>query len=114
MERARALGIPEGPLFGRLHRGEPVEVDGRTISADELVGRARPGRRVVYSGDTRPSRAISEVARGADLLVHDCTFSEEEAVAAAKADQRVAAHLEGRTIRRTIHVPGKILNLVVS
>ena len=79
VERARALGIPEGPLFGRLHRGEPVEVDGRTISADEVVGRARAGRRVVYSGDTRPSRAISEIARGADLLVHDCTFSEEEA-----------------------------------
>ena len=79
VDRARALGIPEGPLFGRLHRGEPVEVDGRTISADEVVGRPRAGRRVVYSGDTRPSRAISEIARGADLLVHDCTFSEEEA-----------------------------------
>ena len=79
VERARALGVPEGPLFGRLHRGESVEVDGRTISADEVVGRARAGRRVVYSGDTRPSRAISEIARGADLLVHDCTFAEEEA-----------------------------------
>ena len=79
VERARALGIPEGPLFGRLHRGEPVEVDGRTISTDEVVGRARSGRRVVYTGDTRPSGAISEVARGADLLVHECTFSAEEA-----------------------------------
>ena len=79
VERARALGIPEGPLFGRLHRGESIEVEGRTISADEVVGQARAGRRVVYSGDTRPSPVISEVARGADLLVHDCTFSEEEA-----------------------------------
>ena len=79
VERARALGIPEGPLFGRLHRGESIDVEGRTISADEVVGQARAGRRVVYSGDTRPSPVISEVARGADLLVHDCTFSEEEA-----------------------------------
>ena len=79
VERARALGIPEGPLFGRLHKGEPVEVDGRTITAADVVGSARAGRRVVYTGDTRPSSTVSEIARGADLLVHDCTFGEEEA-----------------------------------
>lgn len=79
VERARALGVPEGPLFGRLHRGDPVEVDGRTVTSDQVVGPPRPGRLVVYTGDTRPSEGVVEVARGADLLVHDATFGEEEA-----------------------------------
>ncbi|HSJ12910.1 MAG TPA: ribonuclease Z [Longimicrobiales bacterium] len=79
VERARALGVPEGPLFGRLHRGESVEVDGRIIQPSDLVGGPRPGRRVVYSGDTRPCRETVEAARAADLLIHDATFANEEA-----------------------------------
>lgn len=78
-ERARALGIPEGPLFGRLHRGQAVEVDGRVIQPEELVGAPRPGRRVVYSGDTRPCRQTAEAAGAADLLIHDATFADDEA-----------------------------------
>lgn len=79
VNRARALGIPEGPLFGRLHRGEPVEVDGVTIHPGDLVGPPRPGRRVVYTGDTRPSPLVAERARGADVLIHEATFGTEEA-----------------------------------
>lgn len=78
-DRARELGVPEGPLFGKLHRGESVEVDGRIITPEELVGPPRPGRRIVYSGDTRPCRETVEIATGADLLVHDATFGEDEA-----------------------------------
>jgi ribonuclease Z len=78
-ERALALGIPEGPLWGKIHRGQPVTLDdGRVIQPGELVGPPRPGRTVVYSGDTRPHRGVIEAARGADLLVHEATFSEEE------------------------------------
>ncbi len=77
--RAQELGVPEGPLFGRLHRGESVEVDGRVIEPADVVGPPRPGRRVVYSGDTRPCRATQTVAANADLLIHDATFSREEA-----------------------------------
>ena len=79
LERAQELGIPEGPLFGRLHRGESVEVDGREIQASEVVGEPRPGRLVVYTGDTRPSSEVSRLAQGADLLIHEATFGEEEA-----------------------------------
>jgi ribonuclease Z len=75
---ARALGVPEGPLFGRLHRGETVEVDGRTISPDQVVGPGRRGRKVVYTGDTAPSRKTVLACSDADLLIHDATFSEEE------------------------------------
>ena len=78
-ETARNLGVPEGPLFGKLHRGETIEVGGRLIRPEDVVGPPRPGRSVVYSGDTRPCNATKEVARDADLLIHDATFCEEEA-----------------------------------
>jgi ribonuclease Z len=97
-ERARALGVPEGPLFGRLHRGETIEVAGRTIAPSDLVGPSRPGRRVVYTGDTRPCRETSEIARGADLLIHDATFTHDEAVRAKEtyhSTAREAAELAG-------------------
>ncbi len=79
VERARALGIPEGRLFGMLHRGEPVEVGGRLIHPNEVVGEPRSGRLVVYTGDTRPTPETVEVAAGADVLIHEATFLEEEA-----------------------------------
>lgn len=78
-ERARELGVPEGPLFGKLHRGEAIEVDGRIIRPEDLVGPERPGRRLVYTGDTRPCSETVDIACDADLLIHDATFAEEEA-----------------------------------
>jgi ribonuclease Z len=78
VDRARALGVPEGPLFGQLHRGEAVEVGGRTVRPEEVVGEPRPGRLVVYTGDTRPTADTLEMSRGADLLIHEATFGEEE------------------------------------
>jgi ribonuclease Z len=78
VRRARELGVPEGPLFGRLHRGHPVEVDGRTVHPDEVVGPPRPGRLVVYTGDTRPCASVVERASGAQVLVHEATFGADE------------------------------------
>jgi ribonuclease Z len=90
VSRARALGIPEGPLFGKLHRGESVEVDGRIIHPADLVGAPRPGRRIVYSGDTRPCKETLEAARGADLLIHDATFATDEAERARVTEHSTA------------------------
>ncbi len=98
-DRARALGVPEGPLWGRLHRGETVtyEVtapDGaterRTVGPEDLVGPSRPGRLVVYSGDTRPCKSLVAAAEGADLLVHEATFGEEERDRARETDHSTA------------------------
>src|SRR5215467_1267575 len=70
-EKARALGIPEGPVWGRLQRGEVVELsDGRTLAADSVVGPRRPGRKVVITGDTAPCASVVDAAADADLLVH--------------------------------------------
>jgi ribonuclease Z len=81
--RARELGVPEGPLFGKLHRGEAVEFDGRRVEPSEVVGAPRPGRRIVYTGDSRPCKRTVELALDADLLIHDATFGEEESERAA-------------------------------
>ena len=90
-DRARKLGVPEGPLFGRLHRGEAVELKGRTVDPSEVVGPSRPGRRVIYTGDTAPCRSVLEAARGCDLLIHESTFGEEEATRARETGHATAA-----------------------
>ena len=78
-EKARAAGVPEGPLWGRLQRGETVGLsDGRTVSPDGIVGAKRPGRLVVFTGDTRPCASVVDASQGADLLIHEATFGEEE------------------------------------
>jgi ribonuclease Z len=76
---ANSLGIPEGPLWGRIHRGESVTLEGgRVVQPAELVGPARPGRKVTYSGDSAPTDAMLHLAVGADLLIHEATFGEDE------------------------------------
>lgn len=88
---ARALGIPEGPLWGRIHRGESVTLDdGRVVESSELVGPTRAARRVVITGDTRPCAATIDIALGADLLVHESTFGDEEAERAVETGHSTA------------------------
>ncbi len=94
--RAIELGVPEGPLWGRIHKGQSVSLpDGRTVTPAELVGPTRPGRRFVYSGDTRPSAAVVEAARGADLLVHEATFGDDELERARETGHSTAAEAAG-------------------
>lgn len=79
VEKARALGVPEGPLWGKLTKGEEISLsNGQTVKPSDLVGPARSGRLVVFTGDTRPCAATVDAAQGADLLIHEATFGEEE------------------------------------
>ncbi|MBD0338930.1 MAG: ribonuclease Z [Thermoleophilia bacterium] len=76
---ADALAVPSGPERGALQRGEPVVLaGGRTVRPEEVLGPVRGGRKVVLAGDTAYAESVVEAARGADLLVHEATFCEEE------------------------------------
>jgi ribonuclease Z len=93
VQTARSLGVPEGPLFGRLQAGEPVDVStGGTVVPDQVLGPPRAGRKIVLAGDTRPSREVLEVAQEADVLVHEATFASEEQ---ERADETLHATATG-------------------
>jgi ribonuclease Z len=90
-ELARQLGIPEGPLWGQIHRGNSITLnDGRVIEPHVLVGEKRPGRTIVITGDTRPCAATIDAAHGADLLIHEATFGDEEAARAVETGHSTA------------------------
>ena len=76
-EKAEKLGVPQGRLWSRLQRGGTVELSGRVVKSDEVTGPPRPGRKIVYSGDTRPCGMVERLALNADLLIHDCTLDDE-------------------------------------
>jgi ribonuclease Z len=78
-DAADALGIPVGPERGALQRGESITFDdGRVVTPDQVLGEARPGRRIVIPGDTAPVATVRVLAEDADVLVHEATFSEDE------------------------------------
>ena len=88
---ARSFGIPEGPLWGRIHKGETITLDdGRSIDPATLVGPTRSGRRVVVTGDTRPCAATIDASKNADVLVHEATFGDEEAQRALETGHSTA------------------------
>lgn len=77
-ERAKALGIPKGRAWSALQKGRRVSIGGRTFEPGQVTGPPRPGRRIGYSGDTRPSPALARFFAGCDLLIFDSTFSEKD------------------------------------
>ena len=89
---ADRLEVPAGPERGRLQRGETVVLSsGRVVSPLDVLGPPRPGRTIVLSGDTAPVQSIADAAQGADLLVHEATFCEDEADRARETDHSTAA-----------------------
>lgn len=73
-ERARALGVPEGKLWSALQKGRSVTLSGRKVLPREVAGPSRPGRRIGYSGDSRPTHSLARFFSGCDLLIFDSTF----------------------------------------
>jgi ribonuclease Z len=76
-ERAMELGMKPGPLFSRLQKGHSILVNGNEIRPEQVLGPPRSGRKIVYTGDTRPCESVIAGSRNADLLIHDSTLSEE-------------------------------------
>jgi ribonuclease Z len=76
-EKARALGVPEGELWSKLQHGDKIKLpNGRVISPDDVMGSPRQGRKIVYTGDTRPFKGFAKFAASADLIIHDATFDD--------------------------------------
>jgi ribonuclease Z len=103
VEAADALGVPSGPARGALQRGESVTLpDGSVVSADRVLGPPRPGRKIVITGDTAPSESVVEAAWGAEVLVTEATFSEEELERAQETMHQTAAQAAGIAQRANI------------
>jgi ribonuclease Z len=107
-DAAKRLGVAEGPAFAALQRGEEVEGDAGTVRPEEVMGERRPGRTVAITGDTAPCHSTVSAAADADLLVHDASFSEEEAQRAADTGHSTVG--QAAAVAREAHV--KMLALV--
>jgi ribonuclease Z len=84
VEYLESIGLERGPKWGLLQRGIPIEHKGQIIDPKDAVGPSRPGRAVVYTGDTRPTENVVNFSRNADILIHDATFRSDLADKAAE------------------------------
>ncbi len=76
-KKALALGIAAGELWSKLQKGEEVTLsDGKVVKPSYVMGPMRAGRKIVYTGDTKPFEGFAKFAEGADLVIHDCTFDD--------------------------------------
>lgn len=99
VERARSLGVPEGPMWGRLQAGDDVQLEnGSVVYPRDVLGPERPGKSLAYCLDTRPCSSSIELARGVDLLIHEATYTEEFVAEAREYGHSTAAQA-ARTAR---------------
>ncbi len=128
LEKAKKLNIPEGPIYGRLHSGQKVQLeDGRIINGSDFCGEPRKGESFVYCTDTIFSKRAVELSKNVDLLVHESTFSEKDeemafeklhstTTMAAKtallsnAKKLVLTHISPRYTPKSLVKPGDLLN----
>ena len=106
-DRAKSLGVPEGELWSRLQKGRPVAVRGKRIEPSEVTGPPRPGRRIGYSGDTRPSAGLARFFSGCDLLIFDSTFRDSDREKAV--ERKHSTSLEAAELARKAKVRQLVL-----
>jgi len=113
-KKAESLGVPEGALWSKLQKGHKIKLpNGKTVKPEDVMGPSRKGRKIVYTGDTRPFKSLTKFAAQTDLLIHDCTFGDDlaeraeedghstptqaaKAAKKAKAKQLVLTHVSAR------------------
>jgi len=105
---AAAAGIPEGPAYAALQRGESVEGSAGPVTPEQVMGPSRAGRTIVITGDSAPSPATVSAAADADLLIHDASFAEEEVQRAAETGHSTVG--QAAAVAAEAHV--KLLALV--
>jgi ribonuclease Z len=99
-EKAKKLGIPEGPLWSKLQCGSSVTFsNGKKVEPEMVLGAPRPGRKIVYSGDTGQSENLVKLAEKADLLIHEATF-DDEMTERAKEDGHSTPSLAAETAKK--------------
>ncbi len=108
VDAAKRLGVPEGPAFAALQRGEEVQGDSGPVRPEDVVGEPRPGRTIALTGDTAPSPATVAAAADAELLIHDASFAEEEVQRAAETGHSTVG--QAAAVAREAHV--KMLALI--
>jgi ribonuclease Z len=106
-EKAKHLGVPEGKLWSRLQKGRSVTLAGKRIAPFEVTGPPRPGRRIGYSGDTRPSARLARFFSGCDLLVFDSTFKGSDREKAI--ERKHSTSLEAAELARKANVRQLVL-----
>jgi ribonuclease Z len=83
-KQALALGVAAGEEWSKLQRGEEITLaNGKVVKPSDVMGPMRAGRKIVYTGDTKPFETFARFAEGADLVIHDCTFDDSLAEKAA-------------------------------
>jgi ribonuclease Z len=106
-KKALTLGVPEGELWSKLQDGEKIKLaDDRVVKPSDVMGPLRAGRKIVYTGDTRPFEAFAKFAAGADLVIHDCTFddslSEKAAVDGHSTPSQAAGQAKAAGAKRLV------------
>jgi ribonuclease Z len=104
VDAARALGVTPGPDFGKLQRGETVNGASGPVTPEMVLGPGRAGRKVVVTGDTRPCPAVLEASQGADVLVHDSTFTLEAADRAIETYHSTSAEAAALAKEAGVHM----------
>jgi ribonuclease Z len=107
-DAAAEAGVPEGPAYAALQRGETVEGSTGSVAPDQVMGPSRAGRTIVITGDSAPSPATVSAAADADLLIHDASFAEEEVQRAAETGHSTVG--QAAAVAAEAHV--KLLALV--
>jgi len=106
-KKALTLGVPEGELWSKLQGGEEIKLaDDRVVKPSDVMGPLRSGRKIVYTGDTRPFEGFAKFAAGADLVIHDCTFddslSEKAAVDGHSTPSQAAGQAKAAGAKRLV------------
>jgi ribonuclease Z len=106
-KKAQALGIPAGELWSKLQNGQEVAApNGDVVKPSDVMGPMRQGRKIIYTGDTKPFKAFAKFAENADLIIHDCTFddslTEKAAVDGHSTPSQAAAQAKAANAKRLV------------